>query len=210
MLCRRCNLDKAHADFPAHKAYASGHSTWCRECHRQASREWYKANKKKQGEKSRAWRLANAEAANIIDNRYKQRNRGRLAASNAEWGRNNRDKRRATTAKRKAAKLRATPSWANHDEIARIYRLAQELQELTGVAMHVDHVVPLQHPFVCGLHCERNLQIVPARFNEGKKNYWWPDMPDELRKAYSQPDIFIEAAKREQPVQHSIFEDDAA
>lgn len=204
MLCRRCNFDKEADAFPPNKAYASGHSTWCRECHKQANRDWYKKNKVKHSQKSKAWRAANADASSAIDLRYKHRNRDRLAAINAEWGRQNRDKRRATTAKRKASKLQATPAWANHDEIARIYRLARELQELTGVPMHVDHIVPLQHPFVCGLHCERNLQIVPARFNEGKKNYWWPDMPAELRKAYAQPDMFI-APPNPEPKQEAMF-----
>ena len=203
--CRRCKIIKHEHEFHKNTAYASGRSTWCRECHKAASREWYKANKQRLNAKSVAWRVENPTATAAADRRYKQTNKDRVALANAEWTRNNRDKRRATTAKRKAARLQATPLWANADEIRRIYRLAKELQDLTGVPMHVDHIVPLQHPYVCGLHCERNLQIIPARFNEAKKNYWWPDMPSELRKAYAQPDFFVEQAKPAEPKQTDIF-----
>lgn len=58
MLCRRCNFDKEADAFPPNKAYASGHSTWCRECHKQANRDWYKKNKVKHSQKSKAWRAA--------------------------------------------------------------------------------------------------------------------------------------------------------
>ena len=71
----------------------------------------------------------------------------------------------------------ATPAWANLDQILAIYRMAQQLASQTGAKYHVDHIVPLQSDIVCGLHCEANLQVLPALANLQKHNRAWPDMP---------------------------------
>lgn len=205
MLCKRCEADKLESEFHLHKAYANGLSSWCRDCHRAANREWYAANKARHHAKAASWRKANPESAAEANKRYKRKNRDQIVEFNAAWTRANRDKRRASTARRKAALLKATPAWANVNAIERFYRLAGELQTLTGIPMHVDHIVPLQHPLVCGLHCEKNLQIVPARFNEAKKNYWWPNMFAPIRKAYAQPDMFVAAPKQEEPKQEAFL-----
>ncbi len=69
------------------------------------------------------------------------------------------------------------PAWVNNSAISEVYREARTLTELTGVPHHVDHVVPLRSPLVCGLHWEKNLQVLPATNNIRKGNRWWPDMP---------------------------------
>jgi hypothetical protein len=69
----------------------------------------------------------------------------------------------ARDAKRRAFKLKATPNWANLIAIKEIYRTCPE-------GYHVDHIVPLQSKLVCGLHCEFNLQHLPASENISKSN----------------------------------------
>lgn len=54
----------------------------------------------------------------------------------------------------------------------------------TGVQHSVDHIVPLIHPLVCGLHCEDNLEITTLAANIQKSNNWWPGMWGE------QPTLF--------------------
>jgi hypothetical protein len=63
-----------------------------------------------------------------------------------------------------------TPNWANLEEIDAIYVKARTLSESTGVTHEVDHIVPLIHPLVCGLHVEHNLQILTERENCQKSN----------------------------------------
>ena len=36
--------------------------------------------------------------------------------------------------------------------------------------------MPLNHPLVCGLHVQNNLQLLPLAENIRKGNNWWPDM----------------------------------
>ena len=62
------------------------------------------------------------------------------------------------------------PSWANDEAINEVYKAAKLLTELTGVRYHVDHIIPIRHPLVCGLHVENNLRAIPATENMQKSN----------------------------------------
>jgi len=64
----------------------------------------------------------------------------------------------------------ATPGWANKLEIKKIYETARILTRETGVVYHVDHIIPLNHPLVCGLHVKENLQIITSDENYKKSN----------------------------------------
>ena len=130
----------------------------------EVSRQWRLANPGRQAKSSRAWRLANP---------------GKDAAYGAAYKRQNPDKSAASTARRRAAKARATPLWANIEAINAIYNKTQSCTEMTGIPCHVDHIVPLRSKIVCGLHCEDNLQILPGADNTSKGNRHWPDMPGE-------------------------------
>jgi 5-methylcytosine-specific restriction endonuclease McrA len=76
----------------------------------------------------------------------------------------------AREAARKAQKIRATPPWADMDAIRAIYEECSRITAETGVEHHVDHIVPLRHPKVCGLHVHWNLQIITAEENVRKSN----------------------------------------
>ena len=76
------------------------------------------------------------------------------------------------TRTRTARKLRQTPPWfeQERERIEALYVQASQLSESTGIPHDVDHIVPLQHPRVSGLHCLANLQILPRRENQSKNN----------------------------------------
>lgn len=197
--CRRCRKEKPQEQFAADHRYVRGYASWCRECHRHRNSEWARENRARLTRKSAEWKAANPEKAKKSDAAYKAANKEALSRQHAAWAKANRDKRRATDAAYKAAKKRAQPIWANRSAIAAVYSRAVRIQKSTGSRMHVDHIVPLQSPIVCGLHCEANLQILPGHENESKRNFWWPDMPDE---AYRQPRLFAEPVVN--PVQEAL------
>jgi len=80
---------------------------------------------------------------------------------------------------RRLYERRATPKWADRSAIAAMYRLARKLTAETGVRHSVDHVYPLVHELVCGLHSHHNMQILTLEENLKKGNYWFEGGPGE-------------------------------
>ena len=103
--------------------------------------------------------------------------RAKSARCSREWRKQHPAAVRACSARRRAQKLAATPAWANKDAIQALYLLAAAMMDFVGIEMHVDHIVPLKHSLVCGLHCEANLEVITATENLSKGNWRWPDMP---------------------------------
>lgn len=64
----------------------------------------------------------------------------------------------------------AQPAWADPAAIRAVYH------EAGRRGLVVDHAVPLNHPEVCGLHCEANLQLLTHAENQQKCNHEWPGM----------------------------------
>lgn len=58
---------------------------------------------------------------------------------------------------------KAMPTWVIINDIFEIYRNRPE-------GYHVDHIIPLTHDNVCGLHVPWNLQYLPAKDNLCKSN----------------------------------------
>lgn len=80
-----------------------------------------------------------------------------------------------------------TPGWADAATTQAIYEHARALTQDTGTLHEVDHIVPLNHPLVCGLHWHGNMQVLPHDVNRRKSNNFWPDMWGE------QPDLLTVA-----------------
>lgn len=120
---------------------------------------------------------ANKPQLSDINARYRRANTPKIREYQRTWYLANKPVAYAAAARRRAAKLQATPAWANEFFIQEAYSLAKLREKVCGGKWHVDHVVPLKSPLVCGLHVEHNLRVVPAAVNLAKKNYYWPDMP---------------------------------
>lgn len=118
----------------------------------------YAADPEKSRAASRAWRAANID---------------RVRAQAVEWAKQNPHKVRAQAARRRAAKLRATPSWygdADRSVELGLCEMATALERATGEKWHVDHIYPIRGKDVCGLHVWQNLRVIPATLNISKHN----------------------------------------
>jgi hypothetical protein len=112
-------------------------------------------NREARREAAREYRKNNPESANDATQRYRKRNPGLINAH---------------CSARRAAQLQAAPTWVDRQKLKDLYTKAREVSAETGIPHQVDHIIPLKHDFVCGLHVPCNLQIIPAADNQRKKN----------------------------------------
>ncbi len=157
-------------------------------------RQWKRENQERNRATKRAWVAAHPERAAAHSRKaarkiYARDPGSRIAASlasrakkpeaykayNARWRRENAARCRAKYKRYMAAKAGAVPKWANDFFMQEAYELAQLRQRATGISWHVDHIVPLQSKFVCGLHVHDNLRVIPGVLNLSKSNRYWPD-----------------------------------
>lgn len=135
---------------------------------RAKSRAWHHNNRDQSIARSAKWKAENKDRVRTYkkekDAQYYVENRHRILARSLEWQKTNPDKANARNRRRLAAKLRATPSWADHFVIDGMYELAQVFRGI-GLDMHVDHIVPLRGKNVCGFHSHDNLQLLIGEKN---------------------------------------------
>ena len=102
-----------------------------------------------------------------IKDRYAKTERGRerqsVHSANYRSTENGRCVRNSLRAERRAAEKQATPPWYDRKQAQAFYRACPK-------GYHVDHIVPLIHDDVCGLHVLENFQHLPAHENMRKSN----------------------------------------
>lgn len=176
--CTKCGEVKPLTDFYVQKHNTDGRTGTCKDCVKARASAWYYANSKYS--RRRPWTKERAkEWYRARDKKRRESPEFRAAEykRSQAWFKRNKDFMRERSARRCRTVAAASPSWRNRFFIAEAYRLAVLREKVVGGKWHVDHVVPLNHPLVCGLHVEFNLQVVPAKANIEKSNRHWPDMP---------------------------------
>lgn len=139
-----------------------------REVARQRTAKWRQDNPERLKQQRRSY-YERLKSEGRLDEYYGNTNREQNKLRSRMWRRMNQGQVNATLARRRATLLRATPSWAEYEQIIHIYNEARRLTEMTGIDHQVDHIVPLVSKVVCGLHCLNNLQILTADENNRKK-----------------------------------------
>lgn len=184
-VCNKCNCEKSIDSFQKQKDGKHGVRPECKDCSSLKKKEYYLRNKQKIQEYQRlnkdsidsrrkTYLNENKEYISDRHRNYYDKNRDHILEVKKQWRLQNKDKANTSTAKRRALKLQATPSWVDHDIVSGMYELAVLFNNV-GMSMQVDHIVPLQSSLVCGLHCQDNLQLLLSSDNNSKGNRYWPD-----------------------------------
>ena len=168
--CIKCNQEKSLTEFNTSKRNLDGLEGKCKPCKNEYSRAQYCKTKNKRLPKILEWREANRERCREISLEWNFRNKKRCKALQKKHYQENKAVYAAKCAKYRASRLKATPLWADLEQIKRIYALCAKISEKTGIEHHVDHIIPLQGKDVCGLHVDNNLAIIPAKMNLEKSN----------------------------------------
>jgi len=154
--CGQCQNEKLLVKFHKDKTKSHGRSNTCKSCQKDIDREWYANN--------RTHRLKTRKE-------YRDNNLEKSRAICRNWRNNNLAHAKLLDAEKRARKRQRTVNWPQAKSMADIYSLAHKIKEW-GCNVQVDHIIPLQHPSVCGLHTRDNLQILSAFDNNSKGNYY--------------------------------------
>jgi len=162
--CSACHTFQSFNAFYKVKANKDGRMNWCIACDKARSQKYREANREKERVRNRDY---GKRKAHVVRARVKR------------WRKENPGKARAKQRMRDAQKINACPPWAQkgivRKEIQAHYLHAEWLEQIIETPFHVDHIVPLQNDFVCGLHVPANLMVLEASQNIEKNAYWWPE-----------------------------------
>jgi len=136
--------------------------------------KWKEDNKEKLYSYTKKWNNANKDQRKEIVNLWRKRNPDKVRVMNkkggSKWSQNNKGKRNAINAKRRASLINQTPKIIDSEKIKELYTEASRLTKMTGIPHEVDHIIPLQGKTLRGLHEYSNLQILTRFENRSKKN----------------------------------------
>lgn len=205
-ICTQCDTEKSVSDFSIDRRNGNPLSK-CILCRRiivaaskaknkdavlAYNKEWKLKNKEKIKEQTKIWNRDNAVKKAEACKNWNDLNPEKVRQKYSRFAAKNKPLIRQKCSKRRAVSKRATPVWANLDDIKQVYI------EAAAFGLVVDHIVPLNSKIVCGLHVWHNLTAITSEENSRKGNRYWPDMPftDGGNAASNVLDLFSEGVGR--------------
>ena len=161
------------------RATASGS---CHECSLAYQKESRLNNLAARNEKQKENYAANRQKRVDAVKAYRAKYPEKIIEANNKWRLANKHVKAYNQQLRNANQKKATPSWLSKDDLTLMlgfYQVAKEQQELFGIPIAVDHIVPLKGKLVCGLHAPWNLCLRTQSDNSRKSNkilddVYWP------------------------------------
>ena len=151
-------------------------------------RDWFQKNREKHYASAKKWKENNPEKVKEVEKKsrakYLASEKGKKYLARTRRIRTESGKGAAYKRNRDAQKRKATPPWQNLDALFPIYESASLLEEFYGFSFEVDHIDPLKHKLVCGLHVPKNLEAVPKLTNRKKNNKFVPYRIDSNGKRW--------------------------
>ena len=135
----------------------------CRGCVRERTRRWQRKNRAYSVKYSKKWQADNPEKHKKNMERHREKNKEIILLRNKKWRENNYEKWRHGQRIARAKRRASTPVWVDHKELKIIY-------DNCPVGYQVDHIIPVNGKFVCGLHVPINLQYLTPEENKKKSN----------------------------------------
>jgi hypothetical protein len=168
--CSKCGVYAALAT--GNKSRKTGNNlyrSWCVSCEKIRKQQWAQRNRAKLTAKSIAWEKQNKDKRNAIVARYKVAHPDAARLSKKKSRNKNKPLYCAKVNERRKRLKQATPKSITEWDVFYI----QELYHIAALRhLTVDHIVPIKHPLVCGLHVPANLQLMSPSDNYKKSNKW--------------------------------------
>ena len=158
--CGKCQKNKEFDYFYKNVFQKDGFCGYCKICHNEAKKTY--ADKHRQYGRNYYAKNKEKVLAKIAPKLNTQEHKLKRKIYIREYQIKNKKLMAFKTAKRRAVKKRATILGFDK-EIKQIYLNCPD-------GYHVDHIIPLVHSKVCGLHVPWNLQHLPAEENLRKSN----------------------------------------
>jgi len=155
--CVECNKTRALQSYHKNKTLKSRKFLTDEE-KKQYHRNWVEKNRDRIKKRHAEWRDKNRKKINQRFKKWRNENKEHFAAYQNAYN----------AIRRKGCKQNISKPFLS--KIKSIYVKRDKIIKSTGIAHHVDHIVPLRGKNICGLHVPWNLQIITAEENQRKSN----------------------------------------
>jgi len=159
--CTKCGVFTLFSGFPKNKRCIGGIEKTCKLCSNKNKTERYK--KEIKPTKNYSWKKTPELHA----------------AYCKTWRDNNKESLRFHSSFRRKGIKQAIPLWEDLEQLKTFYRNCPS-------GYHVDHIIPLNNPNVCGLHTISNLQYLLAIDNLRKGNSYDAELRDGVSASTGQ------------------------